>query len=72
MGALIGFVLVTPAFALLGFAMGAGGAGAVAIGLFVGVWGGCGWGGMMAASLSLSRADDRAEGRAGRHKRKSA
>lgn len=71
-GALVGFVVATPAFALLAYAVGAGGVGAVAIGLFVGVWGGCGWGGMMAASVSLSRAEERANGRSGRDKRTAA
>lgn len=56
-GAAVGFLLVAPAFTILGLLVGAGAAGAVGLGLFVGIWGGCGWGGMLAASMHLTRAE---------------
>lgn len=57
MGAVIGFLLAAPLFTVVGLVFGAGLTGALAIGVFVGVWGGCGWGGMLAASLALTRQD---------------
>lgn len=56
-GAAIGFLLAAPLFTGVGLLFGAGLTGALAIGVFVGVWGGCGWGGMLAASLALTRHD---------------
>lgn len=64
-GAAIGFVVAAPLFMCVALAFGAGAGGAIAIGLFVGIWGGCGWGGMLAATLSLTRADLRAAREAG-------
>jgi hypothetical protein len=59
-GAAIGFLLVAPAFMTLGLVMGAGALGASGRGLFVGVWGGCGCGAMLAATLCLTKGEARA------------
>ncbi|HEX2042801.1 MAG TPA: PEP/pyruvate-binding domain-containing protein [Acidimicrobiales bacterium] len=57
-GAAIGFGVVTVAVT---FAMAsgsdAGAAGALGMGLFIGIWGGCGFGGMLGATLCLARTE---------------
>lgn len=56
-GAVIGFLVATTAFGLLGLVLGAGFGGAFGLGVFVGVWGGVGWGGMSGATLCFMRAE---------------
>ena len=59
-GAMLGFILAAPAFALVALLSGAEAGGAIAVGVFVGLWGGCGWGGMLAATRCLANAEDHA------------
>jgi hypothetical protein len=58
-GALLGFVLVGIGVTWMAFTGGADFGGAVGVGVFVGMWGGCGFGGMMGATLCIVRAEQR-------------
>ena len=57
-GALLGFVLVGMGVTWMTYAGGADFGGAVGVGVFVGIWGGCGFGGMMGATLCVARAEE--------------
>lgn len=54
LGATLGFVVVGTLVTLLGLACGLVGGSAVAFGVFVGSWGGAGFGGTMGAVLAVS------------------
>ena len=58
-GALLGFVLVAIGVTWMAYAGSADFGGAVGVGVFVGIWGGCGFGGMMGAILCITRAEGR-------------
>jgi hypothetical protein len=53
-GASIGFVTVAAAVWLLGLATGLDGLTSFGLGVFVGSWGGLGFGGMLAASIAVA------------------
>jgi len=57
-GALIGFALVTAAMTVVGLIGDLSLGGAIGLGVFVGVWGGVGFGAMLGATMCLARADD--------------
>jgi hypothetical protein len=42
----------------MGYAAGAGMGGSIGLGVFVGAWGGVGFGGMLGATMCVARADD--------------
>ena len=48
-GALLGFLLVASFVTILGLASGVGPGGALGMGVVAGLWGGCGFGGMLGA-----------------------
>jgi hypothetical protein len=58
-GALLGFLLVGLGVTWMAYSGGADVGGAVGVGVFVGIWGGCGFGGMMGATLCVARAEER-------------
>jgi hypothetical protein len=58
LGAGLGFVVLTLATAVAGFATGIEGASAVGLAVFVGAWGGLGFGFMMGGSVALGRRMD--------------
>jgi hypothetical protein len=55
LGVAVGFVVVAPLVALLGWLSGSGPMGAVGLGVFVGSWGGAGFGGMLGATIAVIR-----------------
>ena len=57
-GAIIGYCAVLTIVGGIVFAAGAGLGVALAVGAFVGIWGGPGWGGMIAAQLHADRLAD--------------
>ncbi|HET6949947.1 MAG TPA: hypothetical protein VFI47_06220 [Acidimicrobiales bacterium] len=57
-GTLAGFVAITLLFAAIGLACGVEPVGALGLGVFVGMWGGAGFGFMVAGSLTLARHAD--------------
>ena len=63
-GAVIGFVSVAVAVTLLATWTGYGLSEATVMGLFVGSWGGCGFGAMLGGTISFIRAEDRARAEA--------
>lgn len=58
-GAVIGFVSVTAAVTLLATWTGYEPAESLLMGLFVGSWGGCGFGAMLGGTISFIRVEDR-------------
>jgi hypothetical protein len=62
LGALLGFVVVAVGVTWMTYAGSADFGGAVGVGVFVGIWGGCGFGGMMGATLCVTRAEAREAG----------
>jgi hypothetical protein len=58
-GASIGFVTVAVAVWVLGLATGLDGITSFGLGVFVGSWGGLGFGGMLAASIAVAGCDTR-------------
>jgi hypothetical protein len=54
-GALVGYFVVLTIIGSIVFATGAGFRTALAVGAFAGMWGGPGWGGMMAAQVQADR-----------------
>ena len=65
-GAFLGFVLVGMGVTWMAYAGSADFGGAVGVGVFVGIWGGCGFGGMMGATLCVTRAEQREAAHHGR------
>lgn len=64
-GALLGFVLVAIGSTWMAYAGSADFGGAIGVGVFVGIWGGCGSGGMMGATMCLTRAEAREAAQSG-------
>jgi hypothetical protein len=62
-GAIVGYFVVLTIIGSIVFATGAGFRAALAVGAFAGIWGGPGWGGMMAAQVQADRlaAEERSE-----------
>jgi hypothetical protein len=58
-GASVGFVTVAVAVWVLGLATGLDGVTSFGLGVFVGSWGGLGFGGMLAASIAVAGRDTR-------------
>lgn len=58
MGAVIGYFAVVALIGSILLVAGAGWAVALGVGAFVGIWGGPGWGGMVAAQLRSDRIDE--------------
>jgi hypothetical protein len=61
LGGLIGVVVMAGAVALLGVSTGTGLGGAIGLGIFCAFWGGLGFGSMLGATVSLMRAQERAQ-----------
>ena len=59
LGALIGFVVIGAGAMITGSLAGLGTGGSLGLAVLVGVFGGCGWGGMMGATFSAQRAEAR-------------
>lgn len=58
-GALLGFVCVAAGVAVLASSSGSDLPSAVLMGLFVGSWGGCGFGAMLGGTVAFVRAEER-------------
>ena len=57
-GAIVGYFAVVALIGSILLVAGAGWAVALGVGAFVGIWGGPGWGGMVAAQLRADRIDE--------------
>lgn len=69
-GAVIGVTVVTIGVTLAGLLGGLGFGGAVGLGLFIGMWGGGGFGFMMGGTIPFARHMDRADAAASSHHRR--